>query len=290
MMKGTKYRNMNRDSVVTLSPEVLYERNSRQKNIGLIMTFSLAFFMVAFAFIWYYYEVTEVTVTGNEHYTEEEIKEMVMEGWYGRNSLFLMLKYRNKSIKNIPFIDSMDVEIQSPHSVTIHVYEKSLAGYIEYLEKYMYFDKDGMIVESSSFPTEGIPLVTGLNFNHVIINEPLPVQNGNIFKMILNITQLLTKYHIMTDRIYFSSHLEVTLYFGQARVYLGEYESIEEKINKLQYLLPELEGRKGVLHMENYDAEDENARIPFEIDKEVKEEDANKIVEEVQEEGEPEQS
>ena len=67
----------------------------------------------------------------------------------------------------------------------------------------MYFDKDGMVVESSSSPTEGIPLVTGLNFNHVIMNEPLPVQNKNIFKMILNITQLLTKYHIMTDRIYF---------------------------------------------------------------------------------------
>jgi cell division septal protein FtsQ len=281
---------MDRDSIAVISQEASYERNSRQKNVGLIVTLSLAFFIIAFTFIWYYYEVTEVTVTGNEHYTEEEIKEMVMEGWYGRNSLFLMLKYRKKSIKNIPFIDSMDVEIQSPHSVTIHVYEKSLAGYIEYLEKYMYFDKDGMVVESSSSPTEGIPLVTGLKFNHVIMNEPLPVQNGNIFKMILNITQLLTKYHIMTDRIYFSSHLEVTLYFGQARVYLGEYESIEEKINKLQYLLPELEGRKGVLHMENYDSEDKNARIPFEIDKEGGEENAIEAVEEVEEEEESKQS
>ena len=29
------------------------------------------------------------------------------------------------------------------------VYEKAVAGYVEYLDKYMYFDKDGTVVEAS---------------------------------------------------------------------------------------------------------------------------------------------
>ena len=53
---------MDRDSIAVISQEASYERNSRQKNVGLIVTLSLAFFIIAFTFIWYYYEVTEVTV------------------------------------------------------------------------------------------------------------------------------------------------------------------------------------------------------------------------------------
>ena len=47
---------------------------------------------------------------------------------------------------------------------------------MEYLEKYMYFDKEGIIVEASNEKTQGIPLVTGLSFEHVVLYEPLPVR------------------------------------------------------------------------------------------------------------------
>lgn len=199
--------------------------------------------------------VREVDISGNEHYTEEEIKRLVMDGRYGDNTIYLYLKYNNKVVKDIPFIERMDIKIVSPSHVKIEVYEKALAGYIEYLGHYLYFDRDGIVVESAVKQIEGIPFVSGMSFDHVILHEKLPVENDKIFGMILTITQLLTKYNIPTDKIYFDKAGDITLYFGDARAFIGSDKFIDEKINELSLLLPKLEGYKGVLHMENYKGE-----------------------------------
>lgn len=201
------------------------------------------------------YEVTMVDVSGNEHYTVREIEDFVMDGPYGNNSIYLYLKYNNKSIDDIPFIEKMDVTIESPTHIRIDVYEKAVAGYIEYLGHFIYFDREGIAVESSTEVTEGIPFVTGLSFDHVVLHEKLPAENDEVFARILSITQLLTKYSIPTDKIYFDNNEEITLYFGDVRVFIGSDKYIDEKINELSLLMPKLQGYSGVLHMENYKGE-----------------------------------
>ena len=74
------------------------------------------------------YTVHTVYVEGNIHYTNEEIMAMVMEGYYGNNSLFLSLKYKDRSVENVPFVEKMDVSVVDPHTIKIEVYEKALAG------------------------------------------------------------------------------------------------------------------------------------------------------------------
>lgn len=199
------------------------------------------------------YTVKTITVEGNVHYTSDEIVAMVMENQLAHNSLYLSLKYTKKDIEGIPFIEKMSVDIISPDTIKITVYEKSVAGYVEYLGKYMYFDKDGIIVETSDVKTTGIPQITGLNFAYVVLHEKLPVANEDIFQAILDITQLLTKYEISADKIYFDQNDEMTLYFENIRVRLGDISNIDDKIIRLKAILPELEGQKGVLRMENYD-------------------------------------
>lgn len=198
------------------------------------------------------YTVTTVYVDGNIHYTDEEIMEMVMGGAYGDNSLLLSLKYRDKGIDDVPFIQTMDVTIEAKDTIRITVYEKALAGYIAYLDRYMYFDKDGIVVEASTEKTAGIPQVTGLKFDHVVLHETLPVEKPEVFADILNITQQLDKYDMSADKIYFSPDYQVTLLFGDARVALGNDIYIEEKIMILQNILPSLEGKSGVLDMREY--------------------------------------
>ncbi len=198
------------------------------------------------------YKVTTVHVDGNIHYTNEEIMEMVMGGRFGDNSLFLSLKYRDRGIEGVPFVETMDVDIEAKDTIRITVYEKALAGYVRYLGRYVYFDKDGIVVETSEEETAGIPQVTGLAFDHVILHEPLPVDRPELFEEILNITQQLSKYSLSADRIYFDADYQVTLYFGEARVVLGENKDINEKIMKLQHILPELLGKSGTLDMRDY--------------------------------------
>lgn len=242
-------------------------RNHKSIFIVLLIIFLLLLgVLLGYQYILTNYTVTTSYVEGNVHYTDEEILDMVMTGRYGNNSLFLSMKYKNKSISDVPFVEKMDVSVMDPNTIKIEVYEKALAGYVEYLENYMYFDKDGIVVESSNEQTKGIPLVTGLQFDHVVLYEPLPVDNPEIFKSVLSITQLVNKYNLSIDRIYFGSDNTLTLYFAEVRVALGNATDLDEKLMKLQYMLPELQGKSGVLRMENYTEETKN--ISFEPDQE----------------------
>ncbi len=204
------------------------------------------------------YEVTTVYVDGNVHYTNEEVMDMVMGGRYGNNSLYLAAKYKDKGIEGVPFVEKMDVNILSPDTIRISVYEKALAGYVEYLGRYMYFDRDGIVVESSQESTSSIPQVTGLKFDYIVLNDYLPVENDEIFKRILDITQLLNKYELMADKIYFNSTYELTLFFDDIRVTLGSDSDIDQKIIHLKNILPNLEGKKGTLRMESYTEDTKN--------------------------------
>lgn len=230
-------------------------RFSKAKRIAILTAvLSCLFLLLAGGYIYIInnYKVTTVHVDGNIHYTNEEIMEMVMGDRFGDNSLFLSLKYRDRGIEGIPFVETMDVDIEAKDTIRITVYEKALAGYVRYLGRYVYFDKDGIVVETSEEETAGIPQVTGLVFDHVILHDALPVDKPELFDEILNITQQLSKYNLSADRIYFDSDYQVTLYFGEARVALGENKDINEKIMKLQHILPDLLGKSGTLDMREY--------------------------------------
>lgn len=226
--------------------------------IGFTIFACCAFLAGIYYYITTAYKVTTVYVDGNVHYTNEEVMDMVMKGRYGKNSLYLAMKYKDKGVEGIPFVEKMDVNILTPNTIRISVYEKALAGYVEYLGRYMYFDRDGTVVESSSERTRGIPQVTGLRFDYVVVNEPLPVENDEIFKRILDITQLLNKYELTADKIFFDSSYNLTLFFEEVRVTLGSSSEIDQKIIKLKNILPELEGKSGTLQMENYTEDTKN--------------------------------
>lgn len=208
--------------------------------------------LIACIYIWINYRVDTVYVDGSTHYTDQEITDMVLTGPLEHNSLYLSVRYKNASVGGIPFVEKMDVGIIDAHTIRINVYEKALAGYITYLGNYMYFDRTGTVVEASKEKTEGIPEVTGLSFDHVVLYEKLPVENEEVFTRILNVTQLLKKYELSADRIYFDSSENMTLYFGNVRAALGNDDNTDEKISNLKQILPSLEGKNGILDLVNY--------------------------------------
>ncbi|MCR5773921.1 MAG: cell division protein FtsQ/DivIB [Lachnospiraceae bacterium] len=225
-----------------------------------------ALLLIAGMFIWIYFDVEDIEVTGSSRYSKEQIEDMIMNGPLGHNSVYLYLKYRNRSVTDIPFIERMDVTIDSPTAVTINVYEKAIAGYVKYLGRYMYFDRDGIIVESATEIIPDIPYVTGLDFDECVLYEPLPVNNEEVFTTILDLTQLFDKYDIRADRIYFDDDMNITLYFGNARVLIGSMENIDEKMMKLKSVIPSIIGLSGELHLENYSVERDEGYITFERD------------------------
>lgn len=237
------------DSIITNMPDI------RVKIRIIILLGIVNVFLMTSYFLLTHFTVRTVQVDGNKHYSAEEIKAMVMTGYLGDNSLYLSLKYKNKGIEGVPFVETMDVMVQSNDTIRITVYEKALAGYVQYLGRYMYFDNEGVVVETSKVTTKGIPQVTGLSFDHVVLHEKLPVENEQIFQNILTITKLLNKYDVLCDRIQFDKNYNVTLGYGGVKVNIGALDNLDEKLMQLPQILPSLAGERGTLDLQNYTAD-----------------------------------
>ena len=54
------------------------------------------------------------------------------------------------------------------------------------------------------------------------------------------------------------------MYFGKSRVKLGNTDYIDEKIMKLKMILPNIEGKSGVLRMESYTPQ--STDVTFELE------------------------
>ena len=218
----------------------------------------------AVAYFCFYYTVDSIEISGNTRYTDEQIKNLVFDRPIKKNSLYLYVMYNGKPVTDIPFIEKMDITIVSHDHVKIEVYEKAIAGYVKYLGQFMYFDREGYIVESTGAPLKDVPYVTGLEFDNCVKYEILPVKDKAVFSDILSLTQLFDKYDLEPDRIYFSKKGEITLYFDRARVLIGTMEDIDEKMMKLQSIAPKIEGLQGTLRLDDYTGDD--AYITFEKD------------------------
>lgn len=212
-----------------------------------------------------FFQITEVTVTGNEYYTREEIVDLILEDTHSRNTLYLYLHFKYGEHPEIPFVDTFEARIDSPRSMSIRVYEKGIVGYVKYLGKNVYFDKDGIVVESSDVLMEGVPLINGLSFDQLTMYQPLNVKDPEIFSTILDITQLLTKYDLVPDEIRFGNEDDLYLQMKDVKVALGEGAHLDEKVARLKQLESDLLDKSGTLHMESYT--DESTHISLEAAK-----------------------
>lgn len=211
--------------------------------------------------------LTSITVKGNSRYTAEEVEEMVFPDFWDKNTVFCLVKEFFGSHEDLPFVQDYDIQLTGPFSCDLVIYEKSIVGYVRYMSSNMYFDKDGVIVESSQETLPGIPEVTGLNFGHIILNRPLPVEEEGLFNEIMNITQQLNYYGIPCDRIHFDQSRNVSLYLegGNIIAEMGPSREIDTRISVLNDMLPALSGKKGTLDLTDYNESDREHVTSFRL-------------------------
>lgn len=210
--------------------------------------------------------IKTVKVSGNQRYTEEQIENIIFDTKISKNSVYCYLQYRFKPHKTIPFVEDYKIVFRSPVEVEIITYEKSVVGYVSYMNSLMYFDKDGIIVESTNEKLNGIPMITGLDFGQIVLHKPLPVKDGRIFDEILNLTQVLAMHHIIADKIAFNSQREATLTIGELKVKLGTNYEIDGKVSQLEGILNSYSDLAGTLYLDNYDQSNSNPLFRFERD------------------------
>ena len=177
-------------------------------------------------------------------------------------------RYTPEQIENILFSEKYKIVFHGPFKAEVIIYDKSIVGYVSYMSSYMYFDRDGIIVESSPDCLPGVPWITGLEFGRIVLYQHLPVKDPKIFEEILNLTQQLSVYHIQVDRIRFGSSGQPSLTIGQMEVTLGDGGDVDGKLSLLNDILrdhPELKDKKGTLELDGYSDTGNDGTIPFKL-------------------------
>lgn len=210
--------------------------------------------------------IQNITVTGSGRYSSGQIEELLFSGRWGRNSAYAYATARFRPHRQIPFVEDYKVVFHSPFDVEVIIYEKSIVGYVSYMSSYMYFDKDGIVVESSGSRLEGVPWITGMEFGRIVLYQALPVEDKGVFEEILNLTQQLSMYEIAVDRIQYDKNGQASLFIDQMEVTLGDNTDIDGKISTLSDILasqPHLTQISGTMRLENYSEADSRAGITF---------------------------
>ncbi|MGN0338409.1 MAG: cell division protein FtsQ/DivIB [Lachnospiraceae bacterium] len=239
--------------------EILRQKK-RKRNILILLALLVLLAGICVLLVTQVFTVKKVNVVGNELYTDEQIEEIVLCDEYSWSTLYVYLKYRFFYTQKLPFVDTMEVGLQpaKPHELTVEVYEKGILGYlyISSIDQNAYFDKDGFVVETSQEVIEDVPKIEGLTCDSVVLYEKLPLANDTALKNLLSLTQLLQKYEIPAKRIkYEEASGSMTVYSGKITILVGNADNLAQKIMRLQYILPQLEGKKGTLHLENWTSE-----------------------------------
>lgn len=227
----------------------------RRKNNSVLRRISIRFLKIIVfvgipaAIFMYYFQLKNITVTGSSRYTEEQITAKLLNSKADTNTIIFYLKYKYFVDVKIPFVEKMSFELVDNNSVNIKVYDKRIIGCIEFMDDYFYFDKDGIIVESTSKRIDDIPLVKGLKYHKIVLNEKLEVQKEELFDVILNLTQQIEKYGLNVDTIIFNNNYEVTLNCGDIKAMLGKRDTYDEILAKLKNIMAEIEGRKLTIDM-----------------------------------------
>lgn len=215
-------------------------------------------------FFFSYFHVSEVEVMGTTRYSDEEVKSMALQGAFTDNSVLAVLLHSRVDVENIPFVEGFNITRLSHNSICISVREKKTVGCIPYLDSYVYFDRNGIFVESSHTRDEQVPFFDGIEVSHVIEGEKLPIKGSSVLTTAVALSTIFQKNDVIPDHIEFDNSYQITLTYGDIRVMLGKDEYLEDKMIRVSAILPKLSGEKGILHLENVN--DISKTITFERD------------------------
>lgn len=230
------------------------QKKVRRKRISavFITLTTLLIVLIAVIVLFMNFRLENVIVEGTTRYTEEEIKNRLITEKTDQITLFYYLRQRFSDPVSIPFVEKVDVSMENRNTIHVTVYEKLVVGCVEMMGGYLYFDKDGIVVESTKERLEDIPQVTGLKFDKIVLHEKLEIQKEGLFETILNVTKLIKKFELPIDAMRFNSDYELILTSDGIEVLLGRKDFYDEQLGALKNVLEAAGDKKLSIDMKNY--------------------------------------
>lgn len=200
------------------------------------------------------FRVKKVTVEGNTFYSQSQMSDMFQSNVFERNLLTFWLMDKLSLTPRLEFVREYEVSYPSMNEIHIKLYEKKIVAGIAYTNQYIYFDKDGMVLQSTDKPVKGIPLFETKNLTTFTLYSKVQMEDDELLSQILNLANLFQHYQITWDKVQFNANNEAFLYSSNIKVNLGKRENYDEQISALSSVLKQALSKKmsGEIDLANY--------------------------------------
>ena len=220
------------------------------------LTISAALILMLFNF-------EKAVVYGNTMYDQKQIEHFITQGRLGENTFVMALKYHNRTVEGLPFVDRIDIDIVNPSTVRVNITEKPLDARVSYGETEVYLSKEGIIQTVSYRTNENTTVVKGLQVVDPETGTRVEAKNQTGLDNTLKLLNVMDRYDLHADSIDVDDLGNLTVTFGDVSVKVGKSE-YDIKMYKIHQICKYFKGRSGIISMTGSDYAGENIVLsPF---------------------------
>lgn len=200
------------------------------------------------------FRVTSITVEGNTLYSEETVISEVCNTILDKNTITARIKNLLGFTTQLPYVREYEISYPGIHEIHIKLYEKKIIAGIDYMNQYIYFDKDGTVLRSTKEKLPDIPLFETKTMTTFTLYDQVHMEDEELLKQILNLANLFQHYEVVWDKVAFDDENAAYMYAGDVRIILGKKENYDEEISALSSVLETVRKEKfsGSIDMTNY--------------------------------------
>lgn len=216
----------------------------------------LSIVIVVLLALWFIFRIRTVTVEGNTFFSEQEVAKTYQSSFWEKNLLTFFIFDKLGINTDPPYVRESEVTFPSINEAHIKLYEKTILAGVCFSNHYIYFDKDGMVLQSLDKALPDIPYFVVDDIKDFSLYQTLSTGREEELPQMMNLANRLMYYKIDWDRIEINSEGFATLYSGAITVLLGRHTDYDEILSVLSDILETAKKSKksGEIDLSNYKA------------------------------------
>lgn len=227
----------------------------KNKNRKVKLTISIVLLFILIGGTIYYlttpkFNITDIVVYGNSQNSIETYISLSKLNLNSTNIFAFTKKGVINNIKENAYVEDAQIKRKLPSTVEIYITERVEAYQAKYLDKYLYIDKQGYMLQISD-EKKDIPVIDGLTSISSSIKIGSRLNNDDLIKLdtVLKIMNYC-KYNSEENKITMidlNNASDYILYFeeDEKKVYLGNSSNITEKMDLAMKIMKSEKGKKG---------------------------------------------
>ena len=136
--------------------KLVKNRKQKKYNKAIFFLCLIAVLGIGIYFLITDFSIQNIEVKGNTTYTDAEIINAVKSQDYVDNTLVMIAQNQVFGQTYLPFIENISMGYDKSHTLKIKVKEKLRAGVFEYMNKNVYFNSEGIALESRNQLFDGV--------------------------------------------------------------------------------------------------------------------------------------